>query len=499
MRKRFITCALLFSYMLSCASYATEIVQSPQITEQPTENSQKVYAKSVTKKANVSNMEIYLNGERVKPSAYLISVNEYGAYTYFKLRDLAYLMMNTECQFSVDYDEKNKKIIATTGEKYIPNGSEMKISNDKSQTAYETNSPIWLNGKKIEMESYRINGNTYYKLRDLGDAFGFQVGYKDASRQAIMRTPSYEGPDVNGQDETTTPSKDPEGGITTKPNNSQNNQSNQDNVQDTNTPPQDNTQNSNTNNETNSGNTSQNPDEVQKPDDIINPNPDPELPPPIDPTKKIDGRLTVLIDVGHGGSDGGAGGKAPYEFITYTGKTIPAGGYICERDFNLPVALMLRDMLEEKGAEVIMSAQTDKYVSFAERKSLIESNAEKADILVSIHHNAFNEKTAGFEILAQIKYKNGGAGFEFAKILEKHYFENGRIRRVPTVFREGSKGDYYAILRYAAGVEMLAVMSEYAYLDHAEDVKSILSNDGLKKEAQAICNAIIEYFETTEY
>lgn len=436
MRKRFIAFTLLFSSMLSGISYAANEQIEIQ-TDTPA-----VYAANTQgKKAYVSQMEIYLDGEQVKPIAYLISVDAYGAYTYFKLRDLAYLMNGKDCQFSVDYNEKTKQIIAKSGEKYTPNGSEMKASSSGDQVAYETDSPIWLDGKKVEMEAYNINGNTYYKLRDMGEVFGFDVSYKDSSKQAIIRTPSYTGPDTP---ETNNPDEN-------KPSN---------------------------------------------PDDTITPTP----PPTPEPTpSKVDGELTVLIDVGHGGSDPGAGGTAPYDFFTYQNRRVSAGGGIYETDFNLPVALCLRDLLESSGATVIMSAETDKTVSFSERKKIIESNADKADMLISIHHNAFNGNASGFDILAQIKYKNGGDGYELAQAFEKQYLEDGRKRHAPTTFKAGSNGDYYAILRYAANVDMLAIISEYAYIDNANDVECILSNEGVEKEAQAMHDAILDFYSTHEY
>ncbi len=444
MRKRAIAFMLLFSSVFSNIGYAANSQQIEQTTiNVTTTGSADLYAATKQgKKAYVSTMEIYLDGEQVKPIAYLISVDAYGAYTYFKLRDLAYLMNGKDCQFSVDYDEKTKQIIAKSGEQYVSNGSEMKASSSGDQTAYETNSPIWLDGEKVEIEAYNINGNTYYKLRDMGDVFGFDVSYKDSSRQAIIRTPGYTGSDTPESEET--------------------------------------------------------PD--NKPDNTLPPvTPEPEQTPEEPTPNKVDGVLTVLIDVGHGGSDPGATGTAPYDFITYQNRKVVAGGTISEKDFNLPVALCLRDLLEANGAKVIMSAETDKYVSFSERKEIIESNADKADMLISVHHNSFNGNASGFELLAQIKYKNGGDGLELAQAFEKRYYENGRTRHAPTVFKEGSNGDYYAILRYAANVDLLAVISEYAYIDNANDISCILSNEGVKQEAQAMYNAILDFYSTHEY
>lgn len=39
--------------------------------------------------------------------------------------------------------------------------------------------PITLNGAPIELEGYNINGNTYFKLRDIGEKTGFLVDFQD--------------------------------------------------------------------------------------------------------------------------------------------------------------------------------------------------------------------------------------------------------------------------------------------------------------------------------
>ena len=209
--------------------------------------------------------------------------------------------------------------------------------------------------------------------------------------------------------------------------------------------------------------------------------------------------LTVLIDVGHGGTDNGSDGIAPKDFTNYKGKEIKEGDEIYEKDFNLPVALYLRDMLKASGVTVHMVRDSDKTIDLIDRKDIIESYAETADLCFSVHHNAFNSNAVGFEVLAQVQYKDGGDGKDFGAIIEKHYFSNKRVRHRPTVFREGQNGDYYGILRYAANVGMLAVISEYAFIDNTEDVLCVLTDEGLRAEAQAMHDSIMEYFSTHEY
>lgn len=432
MRKKIIS--LMLAVLTLCS------VVMPALTQQT--------AFAAGKTAYVSKMEIFLDGEQVYPSGYLISTGS-SAYTYFKLRDIAYLMRDKDCKFSVDYDKETNTIIATRGETYVGDGTELEPVGVGDQIATAATLPILVDGEQVTMDAYTVKGFTYYKLRDIGETFGFEVDYRNDSKQGIMNTPGYVEPEPEPEPEPETP------------------------------------------------------DDTET-DDDTNTTPDPSVPeqPDTEPEPEkshIDGQLTVLIDVGHGGSDSGSTGIAPNDYVNYKGETVSAGSTIKEKDFNLPVALYLRDMLEASGVNVIMTAESDKYVSFSTRQEIIEANADTADLCFSVHHNAYNGNAAGFELLAQIQYENGGAGKELASLLEAEYYDNGRIRHRSTVFRHGQNGDYYAILRYAANVGMLAIISEYAFIDNSDDVKCVLSDDGLRAEAQAMHDAILEFFKTHPY
>jgi N-acetylmuramoyl-L-alanine amidase len=55
---------------------------------------------------------------------------------------------------------------------------------------------------------------------------------------------------------------------------------------------------------------------------------------------------TIVLDAGHGGEDGGAVG-------------VLNGKEIYEKDLNLSIALLLRDLLEADGINVIMTREED--------------------------------------------------------------------------------------------------------------------------------------------
>ncbi|MBQ7102454.1 MAG: hypothetical protein IJN89_00170, partial [Anaerotignum sp.] len=78
------------------------------------------------------------------------------------------------------------------GEAYAPTGSEMKVSGTKDiKDAVESKSTILIDGEKAALKAYTIKGNNYFKLRDLGTALGFNVGWDNASQTiSITSVPS---------------------------------------------------------------------------------------------------------------------------------------------------------------------------------------------------------------------------------------------------------------------------------------------------------------------
>lgn len=80
--------------------------------------------------------------------------------------------------------------------------------------------------------------------------------------------------------------------------------------------------------------------------------------------------ITIMLDPGHGGADPGAVG--------------PTG--LRESETNLRVAKYLRQLLEADGATVLMTRETDVFLSLAERVEAARQN--NPDLFISIHHNA---------------------------------------------------------------------------------------------------------------
>jgi len=147
----------------------------------PTPNPE-IPAESAT--AKPSSQKVLVNGKEVAFDAYNINGSN-----YFKLRDLAYIFSGTQKQFAVGYDDKTKAITLTSGEAYTKVGGEMALKeNRQNKTANPTTSKIYLDGKEIKFTVYLIDGNNYFKLRDVMKTFDIYVGYDDATKTITLDT-----------------------------------------------------------------------------------------------------------------------------------------------------------------------------------------------------------------------------------------------------------------------------------------------------------------------
>ncbi|MGG1663389.1 DUF6273 domain-containing protein [Brevibacillus sp. NRS-1366] len=121
----------------------------------------------------------YVNGASVSFDAYTINQEN-----YFKLRDVAYVLNGTRVQFDAAWDGTIKMISLTRNKAYTPDGSEMKTKGSGNKTPVLNKSKILMDGKEVEFTAYTIDGNNYFKLRELAQVFDFHVGY-DSNTKAI--------------------------------------------------------------------------------------------------------------------------------------------------------------------------------------------------------------------------------------------------------------------------------------------------------------------------
>lgn len=138
--------------------------------------------------AKPTSSTVVVNGEEIAFEAYKINNNN-----YFKLRDLAQVLSGTDKQFEVEWDPENNAILLTSGEAYTSVGGELAVSEDAAaKAATLTSSTIILDGEEVQFTAYKIGGNNYFKLRDVGQTFDFAVTWDgEANLIGIDTTESY--------------------------------------------------------------------------------------------------------------------------------------------------------------------------------------------------------------------------------------------------------------------------------------------------------------------
>lgn len=147
-------------------------------------------AESIT--AKYTDSKVLINGKAVEFEAYNINGNN-----YFKLRDLAMALNGTEASFSVEWSEEDQCIIVELGtyaggvsEAYVPVGGELQKGDGKDKVAYVSSQMLLapMDGGFPNFTAYNINGNNYFKLRDIGELFEFEVDWDGANNCVIIDT-----------------------------------------------------------------------------------------------------------------------------------------------------------------------------------------------------------------------------------------------------------------------------------------------------------------------
>jgi N-acetylmuramoyl-L-alanine amidase len=190
---------------------------------------------------------------------------------------------------------------------------------------------------------------------------------------------------------------------------------------------------------------------------------------------------TVCLDPGHGGT----GATDSYR--------VGLGG---EREewINLRVALELKELLEAQGARVLMTRTTDLDVPLAARARL--ARQEKADLFLSLHHNATADRSANFPIL----YYHGHASENAGSVALGRCLA---LRLHNALFRSGTPvtvcSDYVlfpnagcAVLRESYGIP--GILGEASFFTNADEEKRLKQTAYNRKEAKAYCQAVIDFF-----
>lgn len=145
----------------------------------------------ITVTATPTTSTVYVDGKAVKFESYTINGNN-----YFKLRDLALVMRGTSKQFEVTWNPdfitmdmsgnaSKGAIEMLSGKPYTTVGGELKGGDGTTKTGTLNRSALLLDGLNVYATAYTIKGNNFFKLRDIGMLFDFEVDW-DGARNAVI-------------------------------------------------------------------------------------------------------------------------------------------------------------------------------------------------------------------------------------------------------------------------------------------------------------------------
>lgn len=129
-----------------------------------------------TSNATPTASKVLVNGTSTAFDAYKI-----GDSNYFKLRDIANVVSGTDKNFEVDWDGDKNAINLLSDKAYTVVGGEMATGDGSAKNADLSTSSIYVDGEKVSLMAYTINGNNYFKLRDVCKVFDIGVTWDNAT------------------------------------------------------------------------------------------------------------------------------------------------------------------------------------------------------------------------------------------------------------------------------------------------------------------------------
>lgn len=187
----------------------------------------------------------------------------------------------------------------------------------------------------------------------------------------------------------------------------------------------------------------------------------------------------IALDAGHGGADGGA--------VSNEG--------LIEKDVSLGITLYLRDYLQQAGALVVMTRETDKDLAESQthgsksrktedlhrRAKLIE--AKKSDLLISVHLNSIpSSRWSG----AQTFYHESSVDSQFLATL----IQDELKRNLLNTDRLARTDNTIYLLKSS---KIPAALVEIGFLSNPEEARLMGQTSYQQKVAAAIYQGILRY------
>lgn len=206
---------------------------------------------------------------------------------------------------------------------------------------------------------------------------------------------------------------------------------------------------------------------------IVVPPPQPVTPAPKPPAPAVKiptfGTLkgkTIVVDAGHGGKDPGSQGTS---FSTADEKRI-----------NLSIATELAKQLKARGAKVIMTRNSDRFIELEERAAI--ADRYRADLFVAIHSNS-NPDSSRRGAVVYTARQPSHLSMVAAMIIDKAIQNAG----IPS---DTDRADYKVLILHSRP----AILVECGYLSNYGDCKRLNTSAYRTQIAAAIAAGIANYF-----
>ena len=197
---------------------------------------------------------------------------------------------------------------------------------------------------------------------------------------------------------------------------------------------------------------------------------------------------TVVIDAGHGGHDAGA-----------------VSPWAKEKDCNLAVARKLRARLVKAGIKVVMTRDSDVFLTLGERVEI--ANKTPNCFFVSIHHNSGRRAAKGIETFTLAPH---GTTSPFARTRRRESLAgnnqdsanialatavHSRVIRATKAVDRGIQRARFSVL---CTITRPAILFEGGFVSNPEEGQLIDSDAYQNKLADSICQGVLSYIATVQ-
>jgi N-acetylmuramoyl-L-alanine amidase len=202
---------------------------------------------------------------------------------------------------------------------------------------------------------------------------------------------------------------------------------------------------------------------------IVPPVPRPEPAPVPAPAPSVSGTslrgATIVVDPGHGGDDPGTLGR----------------GSVPEKTINLDIGRKVARALRERGANVVMSRSTDRFITLDGRAALADQS--HADLFVAIHSDSARRSSATGMTVYVARNASGESRRAAQRISAALQHAGLDVRGVQT-----------AGYRVLVGHSRPAVLIECGFLSNYSEARLLSTDSYRARVAHAIAEGIGDHF-----